>query len=291
MKKVIIGLLAVLVILSLATGPNGHTASANTIPAVTIDGGKIVQNRTLVPLRSIFEELGAGVQYNAKDKTITAKKGTTTVWLKVGSKTAKINNKAITIDAAPQVYSGSTFVPLRFIGDAFGVKTDWDPRAEAAIVTAPNKKLIVHVGEFDKASTATSLEIKKLPGEIAETVGILPVGADVKVIGGVPNGYDQEDWSNADMYGWSKVKYDGRIGWVPTHKLVFENPYSWAPGIKDVTLNEIKRRYANPKDKIKLVEDEVYGGRGLLTLYIQSGGAGQWNYLVTIDPKTGWWHG
>lgn len=291
MKKVTTGLLAVLFVLGLAIGPNVHTASANSLPTVTIDGGKVVNNRTLVPLRSIFEELGAGVQFNAKDKTITAKKGATTVWLKVGSKSAKINNKAVTIDVAPQVYSGSTLVPLRFIGDSFGVKTDWDAKAEAAIVTAPTKKLIVNVGEFDKAFAMNSIAFKKSPGEIYGNVGVIPVGANVKVVGGVPNGYDQEDWISADMYGWSKVKYDGKIGWVPTHELVFENPYSWAPGIKDVTLNEIKKRYIDSKDTIKLVEGDVYNGIGSLTLYTQIGGVGQWYYLVTINPKTGWWHG
>lgn len=291
MKKVIKSLLAFLVILGLAIGPNIHTASANTIPTVTIDGGKLVNNRTLVPLRSIFEELGAGVKYNAKDKTITATKGSTTVWLKIGSKTAKINNKAITIDVAPQIYNGSTFVPLRFIGDSFGVKIEWDAKAEAAILTAPNKKLIVNVGEFDKAYAMTSLAIKKSPGEIYGSVGVIPVGADVKVVGGVPIGYDQEDWISADMYGWSKVKYDGKIGWVPTHNLVFENPYSWAPGVKDVTLNEIKKSYVGPKDKIKLVEGEIYGAIGFYSLHIQVDGVGKWYYLVTINPKTGWWHG
>lgn len=87
----------------------------------------IIQNGvTLVPLRGVFETLGATVSWNAKDKTITAKNSTKTVWLKVGSKKAKINGQALTVSVAPIIKSGTTLVPLRFISEALGATVSWD---------------------------------------------------------------------------------------------------------------------------------------------------------------------
>lgn len=285
MKKFLLALLAILMV----GGISMETASASS--TVTLDGGKVVNNRTIVPLRSIFEELGATVQWNQKDKTITAQKGKTIIWLKVGSKTAKINNKTVTIDVPAQVYNGSTLVPLRFISESFGVTTTWNAKQEEAILTADDKTIIVSVGEFDKAFTTDTIAIKSSPGEIYDTIGVIPARSNVKVVGGVPIGYDQEDWSGYEMYGWSKVKYEGLTGWVATHDLVFQNPYSWAPGIKDKTLNKIKKDYVGKNDKIKLVESDVFNGAGLIEFYVQINGVGQWYPVVSINPKNGWYHG
>lgn len=285
MKKILMALLAIVMV----SGISWQTASAST--TVTLDGGKVVNNRTIVPLRAIFEELGATVQWNQQDKTITAQKGQTTIWLKVGSKSAKINNKAVTIDVPAQVYNGSTLVPLRFISESFGVTTTWNAKEEAAILTAADKTIIVNVGEFDKAFAMETIAIKSSPGEIYGTIGVIPVSANVKVVGGVPIGYDQEDWAGYEMYGWSKVKYNGLTGWVATHNLSFQNPYSWVPGVKDTTLNRLIKDYVGKNDKFKLVEDGVFNGAGLLEFYVQTDGVGQWYRVVSINPKTGWYHG
>lgn len=265
------------------------TASANT--TVTLDGGKIINNRTLVPLRAIFEELGATVQWSQKDKKITAKKGQTTISLKVGSKTAQINNKAVTIDVPAQVYSGSTLVPLRFISESFGVKTTWNAKEETAILTASDKTIIVNAGEFDSAIALETIDIKSSPGEIYSTIGVISTGSNVNVVGGVPAGYDQDDWYGYEKYGWSKVQYEGLTGWVATHHLSFQNPYSWAPGIKDSTLNQLKMEFVGKNDQFKLVEAGTFNGVGSLEFYVQFDGVGQWYRVVSVNPKTGWYHG
>lgn len=90
------------------------------------DDAQLKNGVTLVPLRGVFETLGASVVWNGKDKSITAKKGTKTVWLKVGSKTAKVNGKALTITAAPIVQEGVTLVPLRFISESLDATVNWD---------------------------------------------------------------------------------------------------------------------------------------------------------------------
>ena len=86
----------------------------------------ISQGTTLVPVRGIFEALGASVNWNQKNKTIDATKGKTKVWLKIGSKTTKVNGRTITISVPTQVENGSTLVPLLFISESLGEAIWWD---------------------------------------------------------------------------------------------------------------------------------------------------------------------
>ena len=89
----------------------------------------VEKGTTLVPLRGIFEELGATVVYDAKSKTITATRGNKKVWLKIGSRTAKLNGKNVTLNVAPKVVRGNTLVPLRFISESLGATVQYDSRS------------------------------------------------------------------------------------------------------------------------------------------------------------------
>lgn len=96
--------------------------------------GVIENGTTLVPLRGIFESLGATVQWNQKDQTIDAEKGNTKVWLKIGSETAKVNGKAVTISVPAQVREGRTFFPLRFISQSLGETVHWDSSSRTVTI-------------------------------------------------------------------------------------------------------------------------------------------------------------
>jgi len=85
-------------------------------PAIKVEGV------TMVPMRSIFEYLGARVIYNAKTETISATRGTLEIMLKVGSQTAFINGRGYTLEQAPVITNGYTMVPLRFVSNALGAK-------------------------------------------------------------------------------------------------------------------------------------------------------------------------
>ncbi|ATP40676.1 hypothetical protein CSE16_11805 [Solibacillus sp. R5-41] len=94
---------------------------------------------TLVPLRGIFEVLGAEVKWDQTSKTIDATKGTTKIWLKIGSKATKVNGKTVNIDVPAQVVNGSTLVPLRFIGEALGAEVKWNQSSKTINITAPKE--------------------------------------------------------------------------------------------------------------------------------------------------------
>ncbi|MCT4507823.1 MAG: copper amine oxidase N-terminal domain-containing protein [Tepidibacter sp.] len=83
---------------------------------------------TLVPMRTIFEALGATVTWNSKDKSVSAVKNNINVWLQLNSRTTKINDEEFTLEIAPKVVNGSTLVPIRFVTETFGEDVEWDAK-------------------------------------------------------------------------------------------------------------------------------------------------------------------
>jgi hypothetical protein len=106
----------------------------NTSTRVEINGRALntsvppmqVNGRTLVPMRDIFEALGATVQWNPVTRGIIATRGGTNVGLQIGSSAASINNQRLTLDQSPIVMRGSTLVPLRFVSEALGAQVGWN---------------------------------------------------------------------------------------------------------------------------------------------------------------------
>ena len=93
---------------------------ATSVFAATPISGVLVNNTTLVPLRTLSEAMGAEVAYEASTKQITVSaEGTTTV-MHLDSTTATINGTPSTLAVAPTLKNDSTYVPFRFIGEAIG---------------------------------------------------------------------------------------------------------------------------------------------------------------------------
>ncbi|MBL0388496.1 copper amine oxidase N-terminal domain-containing protein [Tumebacillus sp. ITR2] len=94
--------------------------------AVTLEGKavvfdpqpEVIHDRTMVPVRAIFEALGGQVQWKEATQTVTAVQGDTTIQLKVGSSIGKVNDEYYDLDAAPLQKNDRILVPLRFIAEA-----------------------------------------------------------------------------------------------------------------------------------------------------------------------------
>jgi len=110
------------------------TVASHAAPRVELNGqplqtsvAPIVRNgRTLVPMRDIFESLGATVNYNALTRGIVASRGTSTVNLQIGNRAASVNGQTVYLEQAPIVTSGSTLVPLRFVSEAMGARVAYN---------------------------------------------------------------------------------------------------------------------------------------------------------------------
>lgn len=113
----------------------GSAAHAQPPMQVTVDGqplnlgvDPITQNgRLLVPMRPIFQQLGARVTFNSLNGSILAERGTTTVVMALGSNQAKVNQQVVVLDAPATAYYGRTMVPLRFVSEAMGATVDYQP--------------------------------------------------------------------------------------------------------------------------------------------------------------------
>ncbi|MDF2715878.1 MAG: copper amine oxidase N-terminal protein [Paenibacillus sp.] len=133
--------------------------------AVEVDGGKLaagaymVDGRTMVPLRAIFERLNATVEWDDVTKSVTATKNTTTVWLAIGQTDAKIGDKPATLDVPPMLINGNTFVPLRFVSEALGAQVSFDGDTSTAKVTTGSSCVggQTHSGTISPAGETWSL--------------------------------------------------------------------------------------------------------------------------------------
>lgn len=98
---------------------------------------KIIDGRTMVPVRVIFEGVGADVEWNSQAKTIIGSKGDVTVEMSIDNNIAKVNNNNVSMDCAPVIIDGRTLAPARYVAEAFGCKVDWDNESKTVnIVTS-----------------------------------------------------------------------------------------------------------------------------------------------------------
>lgn len=131
MKKILKNLGLVLIAASLmlsitAFAANDISVRINGEPLSFDVPPQLINDRTMVPLRTIFEALGAQVDWNSTTRTVTATRGDTVVVSTIGSKTMYINGSARTMDVAPVIVNDRTLVPARFVAEAFDCYVEWE---------------------------------------------------------------------------------------------------------------------------------------------------------------------
>ena len=89
----------------------------------------------LVPLRGVFEKLGATVAYDGASKSILAVRGSTSVQIQIGSLTAQVNGEAKTLSSPASSVNGTTLVPLRFVSEALGAEVKWSAASQTVIIS------------------------------------------------------------------------------------------------------------------------------------------------------------
>ena len=130
MKKIIAGILSGILILGgiSSFADENVNVKLNDELLVFDTQPQIINDRTLVPMRKIFEEIGAQVQWD--DGTVNASYNDTEITLTVGDKTAVIKKaddiQNITLDTEPMLINDRTLVPLRFVGESLGLNVAWD---------------------------------------------------------------------------------------------------------------------------------------------------------------------
>ena len=111
---------------------------------VVLDGEKvsfdvppqIIDGRTMVPIRAIFEALGAEVEWNDKTKTVTATIDDYVVECTINSKVMTVCGEKTEMDVSPVIVDGRTLMPARFAAEAFGCRVGWADPIKTAFITS-----------------------------------------------------------------------------------------------------------------------------------------------------------
>ena len=91
-------------------------------------------NEILVPLRSMFEQMGATVSYDPATKTADVSKPGSDVKVTVGQPEVTINGESRPLDVPPEIYKGSVVVPVRVISEGMGAYVQWVPEKKLVVV-------------------------------------------------------------------------------------------------------------------------------------------------------------
>ncbi|MGA3035874.1 MAG: copper amine oxidase N-terminal domain-containing protein [Vulcanimicrobiaceae bacterium] len=142
---------------ALADGPVTVTVNGSTVnlsPAPTERTGRV-----FVPLRGVFENLGATVVYD--NGNINATSRGHAISLRVGSQQATVDGQQQTIDVAPFIIGASTYVPLRFISQALGAHVNYDGNNNQVAITmnamSPRNETITPVARNDNELSLQSV--------------------------------------------------------------------------------------------------------------------------------------
>jgi len=133
------------VLAAIVAAPVSFRALAQGAIGVYIDGQAVtfdmppmmMQGRVLVPLRGIFERLGATVDYDPRTQHIVAIRGAQTVELTIGSRQARVNEAPTLLDVPALAINGRTMVPLRFISEALGATVQWVEASRTILIGSP----------------------------------------------------------------------------------------------------------------------------------------------------------
>lgn len=112
---------------------NGVKISFDQPPAI-IDG------RTMVPLRAIFEALGAEVVWDDAAKMVTAKREKRVVMLEIGKRFITMDGVSKELDVPAQIVNNRTLVPIRAVSEAYDCEVGWDGGTRTVVITEKLKK-------------------------------------------------------------------------------------------------------------------------------------------------------
>lgn len=122
----------------------------------------LIDNSLFVPYRSFAESIGAEVSWDDATRSVMVMKGSQMVTLTIGSTSATVDGEETTLAAAPQIINDSTFVPVRFLSETFGIKVDYNDATRTVSLSS------------DAVQHAYTIEISEFqfhPGELTIEAG------------------------------------------------------------------------------------------------------------------------
>lgn len=156
---------------------------------------RIENGRTLVPLRAIFEAMGANVDWNESTRTVTAQRGGTTVVLPLGSTSPTVNGQPWQLEVPAKIVNSRTLAPLRFVGEALGGQVNWDSKTR--IITIAYTPSAIPAAVIAKDN---QVNLREMPSTSANKVDVASAGERMTVL--------------SEQNGWYQVSRGGRTAWI-----------------------------------------------------------------------------
>lgn len=166
------------------------------------------KGRVFVPMRALFEWLGAEVSYDAALKTVKASRFGKNIELKIGNRRAYVNGTPVVLDVAPEISDGHVFVPLRFVAEVLDAEVNWDTLTFTVTVKQEGREGKLPVRILRKKPfgyvgivTASVAAIHSAPKNSAPVLSRAPAGASVTIID------EHSGW-------WGVLMLNGETGWI-----------------------------------------------------------------------------
>ncbi len=116
--------------ITLVLNDTTFTPSQNQMPPL------IINNRTLVPVREVFEQLGGTVDWNSAKKKVSVYYNESSVILTINDSSAFVNGTKMSLDVPAKIINNKTMVPVRFISENFGLAVDWNNETKTVSISA-----------------------------------------------------------------------------------------------------------------------------------------------------------
>jgi len=135
-------ILSLILALSLMAGAPAMSALAETEIKVILNGEdltfdvppQMIGGRTLVPMRAIFEALGALVHYDEPTKTIFASAVGRKISMQIGNNVMLVDGKELVLDVPPQVVDNRTLVPIRAVSEGLDALVNWLDKTKTVVI-------------------------------------------------------------------------------------------------------------------------------------------------------------
>ncbi|USF30921.1 copper amine oxidase N-terminal domain-containing protein [Clostridium sp. MD294] len=107
------------------------------------------KNRVFVPLRDTLQQMGAEVYYDDTQHLTTAQRGDTTIQFHPGETNVTVIKNGVekNLETSMVISSGNTYIPIRFLGEAFDYPVGWDAEQKTALLIDTDK-LLADAGSF-----------------------------------------------------------------------------------------------------------------------------------------------
>lgn len=227
----------------------------------------MINDRVMVPMRKIFEELGATVEWEEDTQTVTAIRGITFVKIAIGSNTLSITgvkNENISLDSPAQLINGRTYVPVRAVSEALNTVVSWNGDEQTVYISTfdGNKNIAAAIVNADSELTINDAALfrevllkNKLGNVYEENISAVTEPSE--------SGFDvliRRLVSLADDDDISYFFYTGHGGHSNNEVVIAPDYSSVSSGTYEYTMSELIERLDDVRGTVVVILDSCYSG-------------------------------